>query len=330
MNVQINRFGSIYGKMGLTQKKRSSQTSTFSCKSNNVPETGQQPPKTGGTVSPYDVYARMRKIDANLSSVSLSAQTSRSLKAVENDRYSVEKSEIAGYWQIYDKQFDKTFVFDPNKTTVQTDGATGKNYVVADAPTGGLMDVIGADDALMETLAQFLNVENADDIATSSLNDKYTLTVDAFTGVECLKVKGNENNGAWLIISDTQQLKKLQELADLYRETYPNLVDTDGMAMGFAQAEAAGHAVRTPDGIMLIACNGMEYMDDKNPSRGWAISYSIDDAQMYMGIMDAMADGYITGKDIEDFFKWKKYFDEKGLEFDKILSDEEIEAFHNN
>lgn len=81
---------------------------------------------------------------------------------------------------------------------------------------------------------------------------------------------------------------------------------------------------------MLIACNGMEYMDDKNPSRGWAISYSIDDVQMYMGIMDAMADGYITGKDIEDFFKWKKYFDEKGLEFDKILSDEEIEAFHNN
>lgn len=73
MNVQMNHFGSVYGKMGLTQKRRYSQTPMLSYKSDNVPETEQQPAKTRGTVSPYDVYARMRKIDANLSSVSLSA-----------------------------------------------------------------------------------------------------------------------------------------------------------------------------------------------------------------------------------------------------------------
>lgn len=149
----------------------------------------------------------------------------------------------------------------------------------------------------------------------------------AFTGIECLKVKGSENNGSWLMVSDRQQLKKLQELADLYQKTYPNLVKTSGVAMGFAQAEAAGNAVRTPNGILMIACNGMEYMDDTDTSRDWAVLYSIDDAQMYMEIMDAMAQGYITGKDIEDFSKWEEYFEDKELEFDKVLSDEELETF---
>lgn len=322
MNIQFNLFEGIYGKTTISQKRRNLRTELFSEKTGSASENTQQPAKTGGVDSPYDVYARMRKTGVNLSSVSLGTQANQALRAVENERYSVEKSEIAGYWQIYDKQFGKTFVFDPNKTTVQTDKASGKNYVVADAPTGGLMDVIPADDALMETLAQFLNVDGADSIATALLNDSYTITTDAFTGMECLKVKGSENNGSWLMVSDAKQLKKLQELADLYQETYPNLVKTSSVAMGLAQAEAAGQAVRTPNGILLIACNGMEYMDDADPSRDWAISYSIDDARMYTEIMDAMAQGYIAGTNIEDFSKWEKYFEDKELEFDKVLSDE--------
>lgn len=331
MNIQINNFGGIYGKMALAQKKRSSQM-RFE-KIDYVSESVPQPAKTGGKTSPYEVYARMRKTGVNLSTGSLSAQAKQPLRAVDNERYSVEKSEITGYWQIYDKQFGKTFLFDPSKTSVQTEKASGKNYVVAEAPTGGLMDVIPADEALMETLAQFLNVDGADSIATASLNDKYTVTVDEFTGLECLKVKGKENDGAWLMVSDKKQLEKLQELADLYRETYPNLVKSNGVAMGLAQAEAAGHAVRTPNGILMIACNGMEYMDDANPQRGWSISYSIDDARMYTEIMDAMAEGYIAGKDTEDFKKWKTYFEEKGLEYERVFSDdfseEEAETIDN-
>lgn len=322
MNIQINNFGGIYGKMALAQKRRSSQTQMRSEKTDYASESVPQPAKTGGTDSPYEVYARMRKTGVNLSTDSLSAQAKQPLRAVDNERYSVEKSEIAGYWQIYDKQFGKSFVSDPSKTSVQTEKESGKNYVVAEAPTGGLMDVIPADEALMETLAQFLNVDGADSIATASLNDKYTVTVDEFTGLECLKVKGKENDGAWLMVSDKKQLEKLQELADLYRETYPNLVKSNGVAMGLAQAEAAGQAIRTPNGILMIASNGMEYMDDANPQRGWSVSYSIDDVQMYTEIMDAMAEGYIAGKDIEDFSKWETYFDEKGLEYERVFPDD--------
>ena len=132
------------------------------------------------------------------------------------------------------------------------------------------------------------------------------------------------------MIRDEQQLEKLQELADIYKKKYPNLVKTDGVAMGFAQSEVAGFSVRTENGILSIACNGMEYMDDADPSKSWAVHYSGTDGNMYMEIMNAMAEGYIVGKDIEDYSAWEKYFEKKGLEFVKVLSDEEIEALENS
>ena len=50
------------------------------------------------------------------------------------------------------------------------------------------------------------------------------------------------------------------------------------MAMGFADAEVAGQAVRTENGIMLIACNGLNYMDNVDPSKSWHIMYSINNS----------------------------------------------------
>ena len=41
--------------------------------------------------------------------------------------------------------------------------------------------------------------------------------------------------------------------------------------------------------------------------------------------MNAMAEGYIEAKDIKEYSKWEKYFEERGLEFERILSDEELE-----
>ena len=327
MNVQINNFQGIYGKMAITQKGRQKQFDAISEKMGSVSGNDYTPVKTRTALSSYDVYASMRSSRAKFMTSNLKVQAKQPMQEVENERYLIGKSdEIDGYWQVYDKRFDKLFVFNPSNTTVQTDENTGKNYLVADAPTGGLMDVMYADSALMSTLAQCLNVESADSILTSSLNEKYSITVDAFTGIECLKVKGNEGNGSWLMISDEQQAEKLQELANVYKEKYPNLVKSDGVAMGFALAEVAGGAVRTENGILMIACNGMEYMDDADPSKSWAVHYSIDATNMYSEIMNAMSEGYIVGKDIEDYSKWEKYFKEKGLAFEKVITDKELAA----
>lgn len=282
--------------------------------------------KAGGRFSAYDAYSIMGSMGSRFNTNNLKAETNQPVEKVESERYLIEPSdEISGYWRIYDKKLDKSFEFDPNNTSVQTDGNSGKNYIVATDPRGGLMDVVPAGSELMETLAQFLNVDNADSIPTSSLNEKYTIEVNAFTGIECLKIKGNEGGGSWLMVSDEQQMGKLRELADMYKEKYPNLIKSESVAMGFAQAEVAGQAVRTEDGIMMITCNGMNYMDDANPSRSWAVMYPIGATHMYMEIMNAMAEGYIEAKDIKEYSKWEKYFEERGLEFERILSDEELE-----
>ena len=188
-------------------------------------------------------------------------------------------------------------------------------------------NVMYADNEFVGALKQFLNT---DSIPTTSLNENYVIDINKFTGIESLKVKGNEGAGSWNLICNQEQKEKLQELANLYKEKYPNLVKTDGMAMGFADAEVAGQAVRTENGIMLIACNGLNYMDNVDPSKSWHIMYSINDTDMYKKIMNAMTEGYIIGKDIENVSKWEKYFEEKELSYERILSDEELELLQMN
>ncbi|MBD5453790.1 MAG: hypothetical protein HDR30_05665 [Lachnospiraceae bacterium] len=144
-----------------------------------------------------------------------------------------------------------------------------------------------------------------------------------------MKVKRHEGNGSWLLMSgDGQQLDKLQELADLYKEKYPNLVKSDGLAMGLAEAEAAGHLVRTENGFMMIACNGIQYMDDNDQSKGWGFMYSENDADLYNEIMQAIKEGSIKGG-IESVSGWEEWFQEKGHTYERIFSDEELAVMVN-
>ena len=138
--------------------------------------------KAGERFSAYDLYSIMGNMGSRFHTNNLKAETNQPVEKVGSERYLIEPSdEISGYWRIYDKNLNKSFEFDPNNTSVQTDGNSGKNYIVATDPRGGLMNVMPAGSELMETLAQFLNVENADSIPTSSLNEKYTIEVNAFT-----------------------------------------------------------------------------------------------------------------------------------------------------
>ena len=276
----------------------------------------------------HDAYSIMKSSGTKFSVGNLATVSENLDKRVDTERYSIEStSEIAGYWQIYDKTLNQTFVLNPDTTTLQTDTNTNKNYIVFQNVFGEPENVMYADNELVGALKQFLNT---DSIPTTSLNENYVIDINKFTGIESLKVKGNEGAGSWNLICNQGQKEKLQELANLYKEKYPNLVKTDGMAMGFADAEVAGQAVRTENGIMLIACNGLNYMDNVDLSKSWHIMYSINDTDMYKKIMNAMTEGYIIGKDIENVSKWEKYFEEKELSYERILSDEELELLQMN
>lgn len=250
-------------------------------------------------------------------------QAKGEVQKVETERYSIDvSSEIAGNWCIYDKESNNSFTFYPRSTSIQTDENTGKNYIVSCYPWGGLRNVMYADDALIEGIKTFIH---ADDITMSVLNDKYSIEVHAYTGIECLKVKGQEGNGSWLMMSgERQQFDKLQELADLYKKKYPNLVQDDDLALKFyAEGEAAGHVVRTGNGIMVVACNGISYMDNNDPSKCWGFLFSENDTDIYNEIMQAIIEGSIKGG-IESVSGWEEWFQEKGHIYDRIFSDEEL------
>lgn len=327
MELQINCMQSLYRKMELSQRKNKGYFSIMS----NETETSLNSPaqeKVQRGFSIHDAYSIVKSSGTKFSVGNLATVSENLDKRVDTERYSIEStSEIAGYWQIYDKTLNQTFVLNPDTTTLQTDTNTNKNYIVFQNVFGEPENVMYADNELVGALKQFLNT---DSIPTTSLNENYVIDINKFTGIESLKVKGNEGAGSWNLICNQEQKEKLQELANLYKEKYPNLVKTDGMAMGFADAEVAGQAVRTENGIMLIACNGLTYMDNVDPSKSWHIMYSINDTDMYKKIMNAMTEGYIIGKDIENVSKWEKYFEEKELSYERILSDEELELLQMN
>lgn len=327
MELQINCMQSLYRKMEISQRKNKGYFSIMS----NETETSLNSPaqeKVQRGFSIHDAYSIMKSSGTKFSVGNLATVSENLDKRVDTERYSIEStSEIAGYWQIYDKTLNQTFVLNPDTTTLQTDTNTNKNYIVFQNVFGEPENVMYADNELVGALKQFLNT---DSIPTTSLNENYVIDINKFTGIESLKVKGNEGAGSWNLICNQEQKEKLQELANLYKEKYPNLIKTDGVAMGIAEAEVAGQAVRTENGIMLIACNGLTYMDNVDPSKSWHIMYSINDTDMYTKIMNAMTEGYIIGKDIENVSKWEKYFEEKELSYERILSDEELELLQMN
>lgn len=322
MDIKINSPQGIYGKMEASQKRdkeysKSRSNETGAAFNNPIFQKAQK----GSGFSSYDAYSLMKNAGAKFSANNLTINSAQSVPKIDTNRYTIEScSEIPGYCEIYDKMFDQSFTFSPNATTLQTDRNTGKNYILSKDPFGGLMDAMPVDSELMDALKQFLDTDN---IPTIPLND-YVIEVNELTGVESLKVKGNEGGGFWLFINNEQQKEKLQDLANIYKEKYPNLIKTDSMAMSFARCEAAGMGVRTENGILCLACNGLSYMANEEPPESWAILYPISNTYMYKEIMNAMAEGYITGSDIEDVSKWEEYFKEKEYEYERVLSDEEL------
>ncbi len=321
-NNNRNKGTALFDRVGTTtalnSRGESKQSSSFSANDayNSVAMNGMFRSEIG------ELY--LQSFNSGDANTNLLAQANGELQKVENERYVIDVTDkIEGNWCIYDKKSNESFAFYPMNTSIQTDENTGKDYIVTCYPWGGLRNVKYADDALIEGIKKFIH---ADDIAKSVLNDKYSIEVHAYTGIECLKVKGQEGNGSWLMMSgEQQQLDKLQELAELYKEKYPNIVDDDNIALKFyAEGEAAGNVVRTGNGIMIIACNGISYMDNNDPSKNWCFIYSENDTNIYKEIMQAIIEGSIKGG-IESVSGWEEWFKEKRHNYERVLSDEELE-----
>lgn len=318
-----NKGTVLFDRAGMTtasnSRRMSEQSSRFSANDayNSMTTNGKFRSEIG------ELYLQNRDKE----STNLLVQAKGEVQKVDNERYQIDVSdEVADCWRIYDKENNDSLTFYPMSTSIQTDENTGKDYIVSCDPWGGLMNVMYADDALIEGIKTFMQT---DDITKSALNDKYSIDVHAYTGIEVLKVRGQEGKGAWLMMNgDQQQLDKLQELADLYKEKYPNLVKSDDLAKGLALEEIAGLTVRTENGFITVACNGIQYMDNNDQSKGWGFMFSENDTDIYNEIMQAIIEGSIRGG-IEAVSGWEEWFQKKGHNYERIFSDEELAAMAN-
>ena len=207
MELQINCMQSLYRKMEMSQRKNKGYFSIMSNETEtSLNSLAQEKVQRGFSI--HDAYSIMKSSGTKFSVGNLATVSENLDKRVDTERYSIEStSEIAGYWQIYDKTLNQTFVLNPDTTTLQTDTNTNKNYIVFQNVFGEPENVMYADNELVGALKQFLNT---DSIPTTSLNENYVIDINKFTGIESLKVKGNEGAGSWNLICNQEQKEKLR------------------------------------------------------------------------------------------------------------------------
>lgn len=279
------------------------------------------------SASAMDVYNRMNHIKGvvvkEIKYENILSQSRADGETFENERYRIELSnEIEGMpaYRIYDKERDVYFTFLPAETSFLKDGNTGKKYLVeALRGGGGLNNAFLVDDALYDGLKQFMKV---DSIASGELNDKYVINKDPYIGIEIMHIKGQEGRVSVVLPFGEEEERKLQELADLYKETYPNLV-TEATARCYALGELCRVNFRTANGILTIAIGGMIYNDDKDPSKHWGISYSGDDHSIYGKLISAMSEGIIKPGNMENADAWEKVFMEEEIDYERTGPEDE-------
>lgn len=245
------------------------------------------------------------------------SQSKGALEQVDNERYTIKESEdIEGYWEIYDKDLNKHITFNPNASNIQYSEKSGKNYLIAEEPGYGYCFAEEMPDELMDSIEEFMNV---DEIKANPLESKYIIKTDPTTGIDSFTLSGQEGGVASIMISSEEQMDKLQKLADIYANDYPNLVTSNDMALSFATSEILGTCTRTTNGILITCQTGMEYMDETNSDRDWGVTFDQSE-DTYKKISQAIQNGMID--DIETYDLWKDWFDDNGINHEKNITDE--------
>lgn len=265
-------------------------------------------------------YGQSTKMQISGNNKSLMSQSAGDFSRVENEKYIIQKSsDMVGYWEIYDKEFDSYITINPNGANIQMNDSTGKSYLIAEEPGYGFCFASEMTDEMTDALKEFMHTDH---LQTSSLDRNYMIRTDAATGIDTFTVVGQEGCCSQMMITNKEQMDRLQNLANVYMQKYPNLVTSNEMALNyFAVGEVCGWVSQTPNGVLITNQTSTMYMDDKNPDRDWAVFYE-QSADTYNKIRNAMKEGLLGN--LEDYDVWKEWFDDNAVEAERVLTDEEI------
>ena len=170
------------------------------------------------------------------------------------------------------------------------------------------------------------NVMDKDSLDVETLQG-FTLNTHSDTGIQYLVKDGEEGRGGKVLLQNEADRKRYEELAEMYFDKYPNLIESREEGFIWADLEIRGMAKRTDQGIISIGADGMSYSDNENYKNNWSVRFS---GSMYEKLYEWLQNNKDSMEEIHKFSTWQKVFDEIGGTYERVWSKEELDQGYLN
>ena len=234
------------------------------------------------------------------------------------------KDELHGFrcFDIYNKDGERLGAFSYSDIKIRQDETTGKQFLISEHGTMSY-DALVLDDELKDALQ---NVMDKDSLDVETLQG-FTLNTHSGTGIQYLVKDGEEGRGGKVLLQNEADRKRYEELAEMYFDKYPNLIESREEGFIWADLEIRGMAKRTDQGIISIGADGMSYSDNENYKNNWSVRFS---GSMYEKLYEWLQNNKDSMEEIHKFSTWQKVFDEIGGTYERVWSKEELDQGYLN
>ena len=193
---------------------------------------------------------------------------------------------------------------------IRQDETTGKQFLISEHGTMSY-DALVLDDELKDALQ---NVMDKDSLDVETLQG-FTLNTHSDTGIQYLVKDGEEGRGGKVLLQNEADRKRYEELAEMYFDKYPNLIESREEGFIWADLEIRGMAKRTDQGIISIRAGGMSSSDNANYRNNWTGRFS---GSMYEKLYEWLQNHKDSMEEIHKFSTWQKVFDEIGGTYERV------------
>ncbi len=268
----------------------------------------------------------LERIEVMDSYLALSGKTINTLKQeyseYESENYRIVPDNEAECFDIYNKDGERLGAFSYSDIKIRQDETTGKQFLISEHGTMSY-DALVLDDELKDALQ---NVMDKDSLDVETLQG-FTLNTHSDTGIQYLVKDGEEGRGGKVLLQNEADRKRYEELAEMYFDKYPNLIESREEGFIWADLEIRGMAKRTDQGIISIGADGMSYSDNENYKNNWSVRFS---GSMYEKLYEWLQNNKDSMEEIHKFSTWQKVFDEIGGTYERVWSKEELDQGYLN
>lgn len=240
----------------------------------------------------------------------------------KSENYRIVPDNEAECFDIYNKAGERLGAFAYSDIKIRQDVTTGKQFLISEHGTMSY-DALVLDSELKEALQNATNKESLDVEEMQG----FTLKTHSGTGIQYLVKKGEEGRGGKILLQNEADKKRYEELAEMYFNKYPNLIESREEGYIWADLEIKGMAKRTEQGIISMRADGMSYSDNKNYKNNWKVLFS---GSMYEMLHEWLQNNQNSMEEIHKFSTWQKVFDKIGGKYERVWSKEELEQGYLN